>query len=79
MAAYREKTPRFKISYAHSQSCFAAVQGSASQIKKTKSFIQELLINLQQCPRAESAHAAVRIRTTAAAQTGALHRPVAWL
>lgn len=52
MAAYREKPPRFKISHADSQSCLPAVQGSTSQIKK--SLVQELLINLQQYPRAKS-------------------------
>lgn len=77
MAAYREKPLGLRFHIQPANPAFQHHKDPQAKLRKGKADIADKSSTISKSK--ESAHAAMRIRTTAAAQTGALHRPVAWL
>lgn len=77
MAAYREKSLGLRFHIQTSNPAFQQHKDPQAKSRKGKADTADKSSTISKSK--ESAHAAVRIRTVAAAQTAALHRPVAWL
>lgn len=77
MAAYREKPLGLRFHGQPANPAFQQCKDLQAKLRKGKGDTADKSSAISKSK--ESAHAAMRIRTIAAAQTAALHRPIAWL